>query len=109
VQNLFLLHPKFAIQKRRPLLEVSKSLREIPLERIEQAILVVRGEKVIIDNDLAKLYGVSTSRLNEQVKRNRDRFPADFAFRLTTQEFTDLISQSATSSSKHGGPQRTST
>ena len=89
--------------KKETLLEVRKSLIEIPPERIEQAILVVRGEKVIIDNDLAKLYGVTTGRLNEQVKRNRDRFPTDFAFRLTTQEFTALISQSATSSSKHGG------
>jgi hypothetical protein len=102
VQNLFCFTLNLQ-PKSRPRLEVSKSLIEIPVERIEQAILLVREEKVIIDSDLAKLYGVSTGRLNEQVKRNRNRFPADFAFRLTTQEFTDLISQSATLSSKHGG------
>ena len=58
---------------------------------------------MILDNELAVLYGVTTTRLNEQVKRNHERFPADFAFRLTKQELTDLMSQSAISSSKHGG------
>ena len=82
---------------------MSKSLTTIPIGRVEQAILVIRGEKVILDADLAVLYGVSTTRLNEQVKRNSDRFPKDFAFRLTKGEFDNLISQSATSSSKHGG------
>jgi len=75
----------------------------IPAERIEQTIFVIHGEKVILDADLAKVYGVTTTRLNEQVKRNRDRFPEDFAFRLTKEDFTILISQFATSSSKHGG------
>jgi hypothetical protein len=75
----------------------------IPIERIEQAIFLIRGEKVILDADLAKLYGVTTTRLNEQVKRNRDRFPEDFAFRLTKEEFAILMSQFATSSSPHGG------
>ncbi|HLN96958.1 MAG TPA: ORF6N domain-containing protein [Pyrinomonadaceae bacterium] len=82
------------------------SLTAVPIERVEQAILLIRGEKVILDSDLALLYGVTTARLNEQVKRNQDRFPADFAFRLTKQEFTNLISQFATSSSKHGGRRR---
>jgi hypothetical protein len=82
---------------------MSKSLTTIPIERVEQAILLIRGEKVILDADLAVLYGVSTTRLNEQVKRNSDRFPKDFAFRLTKGEFDNLISQFATSSSKHGG------
>jgi len=82
---------------------MSKSLKTIPFERVEQTILLIRGEKVILDADLAVLYGVSTTRLNEQVKRNSDRFPKDFAFRLTKVEFDNLISQSATSSSKHGG------
>src|SRR5713101_1599893 len=82
---------------------MSKSLTAIPIERVEQAIFLIRGEKVILDADLAALYGVTTTRLNEQIKRNKDRFPEDFAFRLTDEEFADLMSQFATSSSKHGG------
>jgi hypothetical protein len=82
---------------------MSKSLAAIPIERVEQAILLIRGEKVILDADLAKLYGVSTARLNEQVKRNPQRFPNDFAFRLKKEEFANLKSQIATSSSTHGG------
>src|SRR5438876_7825536 len=58
----------------------------IPVERIEKAIFFIRGEKVMLDRDLAKLYGVTTKRLNEQVKRNRGRFPEDFTFRLTRDE-----------------------
>ena len=54
---------------------MSKSLAAVPTERVEQAILLIRGERVILDADLAKLYGVSTKRLNEQVKRNCERFP----------------------------------
>ena len=67
-------------------------------ESIASRILLVRGEKVLLDADLASLYGVSTGRLNEQVKRNLDRFPQDFMFRLTNQEVTNLKSQSAMSS-----------
>jgi len=59
---------------------MSKSLVRMPLERIEGIILLIRGEKVILDADLAMLYGVTTKRLNEQVKRNRNRFPVDFIF-----------------------------
>ena len=58
----------------------------IPVERIEKAIFFIRGEKVMLDSDLAKLYGVSTKRLNEQVKRSRGRFPEDFMFQLTSEE-----------------------
>lgn len=58
----------------------------IPLEGIERVIYVIRGQKVILDEDLAILYGVSTKRLNEQVHRNADRFPEDFAFQLTREE-----------------------
>lgn len=65
---------------------MNKSLAVIPVERVEQTIVRIRDEKVIFDADLAKLYGVSTKRLNEQVKRNRDRFPEDFMFQLTTEE-----------------------
>jgi len=70
-----------------------------PVEQIVSRILLVRGQKVILDADLAALYGVRTKRFNEQVRRNRDRFPADFMFRLTNQEFNNLRSQFATSSS----------
>jgi hypothetical protein len=68
---------------------MSKSL--IPTERIEQSILLIRGQKVILDVDLAQLYGVTTKRLNEQVKRNVDKFPDDFMFQLTRQETAELV------------------
>jgi len=69
----------------------------IPTERIEKAIYVLRSQRVMLDEDLAELYGVTTKRLNEQVKRNRERFPSHFMFQLTQQEFADLRSQFATS------------
>ena len=59
----------------------------IPAERIASRIYLMRGQKVMLDSDLAQLYGVPTMRLNEQFKRNRDRFPADFAFQMTKEEF----------------------
>jgi ORF6N domain len=68
----------------------------IPAERIAKVILFLRGQKVLLDEDLAKLYGVSTKRLNEQVRRNRKRFPADFMFELTDRETAALRSQFAT-------------
>lgn len=68
------------------------------MEQIESRILVVRGQKVMLDAELAKLYGVSTKRFNEQVHRNGKRFPRDFMFQLTIQEVTNLRSQIATSS-----------
>jgi len=74
----------------------------VPRERIERRILVVRGEKVLLDSDLATLYGVSTKRLNEQVKRNRERFPPDFMFQLTAEEVAALRSQIATSNGRGG-------
>lgn len=70
----------------------------IPVERIERSILMIREQKVLLDADLAGLYGVETKRLVEAVKRNRDRFPNDFMFQLTSEEFDILRSQSATSS-----------
>ena len=70
---------------------------------IEQAIHVVRGQRVMLDSNLAKLYGVTTGRLNEQLSRNKDRFPEDFAFQLTQHEFTALISQIAISKTGRGG------
>jgi hypothetical protein len=69
---------------------------------IESAIYSLRGQRVMLDSDLAAIYGTSTMRLNEQFKRNRKRFPDDFAFVLTREEFTNLISQDAISRS-HGG------
>ncbi len=68
----------------------------IPSERIEKAILLIRGQKVMLDSDLAELYGVATKRLNEQVRRNRARFPKDFMFQLTGKEAESLRSQNAT-------------
>ena len=72
------------------------------VKRIEDLIFLVRGQRVMLDSDMAKVYGVSTTRLNEQFQRNRDRFPESFAFQLTAKEFANLISQNAISSS-HGG------
>lgn len=63
----------------------------VPIERIEQTILLIRGAKVILDADLAALYGVTTKRLNQQVSRNRSRFPGDFLFQLTADERTEVV------------------
>jgi hypothetical protein len=70
---------------------------------IQKMVRVVRGQRVMLDLDLARLYGVTTRRLNEQVARNRERFPDDFAYLLTQQEVTNLMSQNATSRSAWGG------
>jgi hypothetical protein len=75
----------------------------VPRERIEQTILLIRGHNVMLDSDLAQLYGVTVGRLNEAVKRNEDRFPGDFMFQLTKAELEHLKSQIAISSSKWGG------
>ena len=74
----------------------------VPVERIESAILFIRGQKVMLDADLAKLYGVSTKVFNQAVRRNKNRFPADFAFQLTDQEFQSLRSQFVTSNTRGG-------
>ena len=73
----------------------------VPDEIIMNKIYYIRGQKVMLDSDLAELYGVETRRLNEQVARNADRFPEDFMFRLNENEFESLMSQIATS--KRGG------
>jgi hypothetical protein len=70
---------------------------------VGQLIRTLRGQRVILDSDLAKIYGVPTFRFNEAVKRNRDRFPDDFRFQLTREEAADLISQSAISKPGSGG------
>jgi hypothetical protein len=69
----------------------------IPIGEIERRILFIRGQRVMLDADLARVYGVPTKRLNEQVKRNADRFPADFMFQLTWEEATALRLQSLAS------------
>jgi hypothetical protein len=69
----------------------------VPIEHITRAILILRGHKVLLDTELATLYGVSTERFNEQVRRNRERFTADFMFQLTAEELAALMSQIATS------------
>jgi hypothetical protein len=76
----------------------------VPGERIEKAILFLRGQKVLLSFDLAELYGVETRALTQAVKRNRERFPADFAFQLTKAEWAGLKSQFVTSS--WGGARR---
>jgi len=63
----------------------------VPIGKIENRILLIRGEKVIVDADLAQFYGVPTKRLNEQVKRNKARFPNDFMFQLNAEEKSDLV------------------
>ena len=73
------------------------------LNAISQLIKVIRNQRVIIDSDLAKLYDVQTKALLQAVKRNHSRFPDDFAFRLTKEEFLSLRSQIVTSNSKRGG------
>ena len=65
----------------------------IPAGKIEQRILMIRGEKVIIDADLAEFYGVPTRRLNEQVKRNKGRFPEDFMFQLNAEEKSEVVAK----------------
>ena len=75
----------------------------VPVERIEKSILLLRGQKIMLDATLADLYGVTTKRLNEQVKRNRNRFPEDFMFQLSFQEAAVLRAHIATSTSGHGG------
>lgn len=71
--------------------------------QLEQRILLIRGQRVILDADLADLYGATTKALNQAMKRNRTRFPSDFAFRLTAAEWENLKSQIVTSSGGHGG------
>jgi hypothetical protein len=72
-------------------------------DKIRDMVRTVRGQRVMLDFDLARLYGVTTTRLNEQVGRNRERFPEDFAYQLTQQEFMALMSQNAISKGGRGG------
>ena len=81
----------------------TSKLSVIPVERIEKSILLIRGHKVMLDSDLAEMYGVTTAALNQAVKRNIGRFPGDFAFQLAKDEFASLISQFVTSKTGRGG------
>jgi ORF6N domain len=83
-------------------IEARENIRSRKTNNLESAIYLIRGQRVMLDSDLAGIYGTSTTRLNEQFRRNRKRFPEDFAFALTGEEFTNLISQNAISRS-HGG------
>ena len=74
----------------------------VPADRVQQQILVMRGQRVIMDKDLAVLYGVTTKRLNQQVHRNSERFPEDFMFQLTGKEAATLRLQFATSKTRGG-------
>jgi len=75
---------------------VMSAIRKI--DNVESAIYLIRGQRVVLDSDLAGIYQVTTRRLNEQLRRNRKRFPEGFAFQPTAEEFTNLKSQIATSS-----------
>jgi hypothetical protein len=80
-----------------------KSKVAVAPKDMEGAIHIVRGQRVMLDADLAKLYGVTTAALNQAVTRNKERFPEDFSFQLTQQEFTALISQNVISKTGRGG------
>jgi hypothetical protein len=82
---------------------MKKDLEIVPLEIIERKIYLIRGMKVMLDSDLAELYAVETKFFNRAVRRNKDRFPADFMFQLTEREFKNLRFQIGTSSSGYGG------
>jgi len=71
------------------------------VQRIEEMIFLIRGQRVMLDSDLAKIYGVATKQLNQQFKRNRNRFPHDFAFTLSNQELVTMRSQFVTSSRRN--------
>ena len=82
---------------------MNKGTELIPIERIQNFIFLIRGEKVMLDRHLSELYGVTTSNLNKAAKRNQDRFPSDFMFQLTDDETKNLMFQIGISSSRHGG------
>lgn len=78
-------------------------MKQSQISQVEQKIFVIRGQKIMLDSDLAELYGIDAKRLNEQVKRNLERFPEDFAFQLDAHEWESLRSQIATSNEGRGG------
>jgi len=90
------------LKAREPLTTKSTDA-SIPIDRIERAILLVRGHKVMLDAELARMYRVGTKALNQAVKRNLARFPPDFMFQLTQEETDCLRSQTVTSKPGRGG------
>jgi phage regulator Rha-like protein len=93
---------KMKKRKNATLLRMPKR-RGTPLIAVESRIMFLRHQRVILDSDIAELYGVPLKRLNEQVKRNQERFPSDFVFQLTSKEHATLRSQFATSNKSRGG------
>lgn len=81
----------------------AKHSTALSVEDITRSVLVLRGHRVLLDGELAALYGVSTTRLNQQVRRNHKRFPEDFIFQLTAPEYAALMLQNATSKTGRGG------
>lgn len=81
----------------------NKLTTHMPVDRIARSILILRGQRVLLDAELAALYGVTTARLNQQVRRNLRRFPGDFMFQLTAGEHSALMLQNATSKPGRGG------
>jgi hypothetical protein len=71
--------------------EVQRSVGIVPVGDVSQRILIIRGQRVILDADLSRLYGVTTKRLNEQIRRNSERFPDDFLFQLTSEEKQQVV------------------
>lgn len=92
---------ELAVRQREACLMSSKHSLEVTVDIVGR-ISVIRGQRVLLDSDLAALYGVTAKRLNEQVRRNADRFPADFAFQLSEQEVSSLRSHSATLNTGRG-------
>jgi hypothetical protein len=93
----------------KKLSQLAKKAKPAPLilaERIDRAIILVRGQKVLLDSDLAALYGVTTGNLNKAVKHNLARFPSDFMFQLSSEEARRLIFQSGISKPKGRGGRR---
>lgn len=95
--------PEVKIKKIMP---AKKEIKEITDSSIVNKIYIIRGQKVMLDKDLAEIYGVETFRLNEAVKRNSSRFPPDFMFQLTQDEFKSMISQNAISNNTGRGGTR---
>ena len=80
---------------------MARKATAILVARIEDMIFLIRGQRIMLDSDLARIYGVTTRQLNQQFRRNRERFPSDFAFELTNQELTQMRSQIVTASKRN--------
>ena len=96
--------PQLPFAASRTILTMTEKLAtDVPVEKIANRILFVRGQRVILDSDLAELFGVKTARINQQTRRNIERFPIDFMFQLTQEERDALMLQNATSNEGRGG------